>query len=125
MADAYRAKFLQLFEEYLTKLSTKADDNKWSTPEGNPANQALIANIARIRRAVLRDLWTSEGEPPTRGLHWWELWLHTTQPNHEIFGAFAAAHKLRTTQRSVAFRDRIVVWVEATWDQLQILPFTG
>lgn len=125
VADAYRPKFLQLFDDYLTKLSTKADEKKWSTPEGNPANQALIANIARIRKAILRDLWTSESEPPTRGLHWWELWLDTTQPNYELLDAFAAAHKLRIARHSVTFRDRIVVWIEATWDLLQILPFTG
>lgn len=124
VADAYRAKFLQLFEDYLTKLSTKAAGDKWSTPDGNPANQALIANIARIRQAVLRDLWTSGGEPPDRGLHWWELWLDTTQPHHELLDAFAATHNLRTIQRSVTLRDRVIVWVEATWDQLQVLPFT-
>lgn len=124
VADAYRTKFLQLFEDYLTKLSTKAAEDKWTTPEGNPANQALIANIARIRQAVLRDLWTSDGEPPTRGLHWWELWLDATQPNHETFAAYIATHNLRSAHRSITLRDRIVVWVEATWDQLQILPFT-
>lgn len=124
VADAYRAKFLQLFEDYLTKLSTKAAEDKWSTPEGNPANQALVANIARIRQAVLRDLWTSAGDPPAQGLHWWELWLDATQPNHEIFEAFVSTHNLRAVQRSVTLRDRLVVWVEATWDQLQILPFT-
>ncbi|WP_252974565.1 S8 family peptidase [Janibacter melonis] len=124
VADTYRTKFLQLFEDYLTKLSTRAAEEKWSTPQGNPANQALIANIARIRQAVLRDLWTSDGEPPTNGVHWWELWLDITQPNHEVFDAFVSAHHLRTVQRSVTLRDRVVVWVEATWDQLQILPFT-
>ncbi|MEJ3405853.1 S8 family peptidase [Rathayibacter sp. YIM 133350] len=124
VADAYRTKFLQLFEDYLAKLSTRAAQEKWSTPGGNPANQALIANIARIRQAVLRDLWTSEGEPPTLGLHWWELWLDAVQANHEIFDAFVATHNLRTVQRSISLRDRVVVWVEASWDQLQVLPFT-
>lgn len=124
VSDDYRTAFLQLFEDYLTKLSTRATQEKWSTPDGNPAHQSLIANIARIRRAVLRDLWTSEGEPPTSGLRWWELWLDDTQPTCESFEAFIAAHKLRTVHRSVTLRDRVVVWVEATWDQLQILPFT-
>lgn len=124
VADAYRANFLQLFEDYLTKLTTKAAKDKWSTPDGNPANQALIANISRIRQAVLRDLWTSAGDPPARGMHWWELWLDATQPSHETFDAFVITHNLRTVQRSVTLRDRVVVWVEATWDQLQILPFT-
>ncbi|WP_028049394.1 S8 family peptidase [Cellulomonas sp. URHD0024] len=124
VADDYRARFLKLFEDYLTKLSTRAAPDKWSTPDGNPAQQALIANIGRIRLAVLSDLWTSEGDPPGRGVHWWELWLDTGKPDVEVFDAFSTAHQLRTVHRSVAFRDRRVVWVEATWDQLQILPFT-
>lgn len=124
VADAYRAEFIKVFEDYLNKLSTKAAPERWATSDGNPANQALIANIARIRHAVLTDLWTSDGEPPVRGHHWWELWLDTTQPNLEAFTAFATAHHLRTVPRSIVFRDRTVVWVEATWEQLQILPFT-
>jgi hypothetical protein len=124
VADAYRAKFLQLFEDYLSKLSTRAAPKKWTTPDGNPANQALIANIGRIRQAVLADLWTSVGEPPPYGTRWWELWLDTSQPHVDVFDAFASAHQLRTVPRSLLFRDRQVVWVEATWAQLQILPFT-
>lgn len=124
ISDQYRGKFLQLFEDYLTKLNTSAAHDNWTTPEGNPANQALIANIGRIREAVLLDLWTSEGQPPYHGRHWWELWLDTSQADLEVFDAFAAAHRLRTVPRTVSFRDRRVVWVEASWDQLQILPFT-
>ena len=124
VADAYRAEFIKLFDDYLSKLSTKAAPERWATPDGNPSNQALIANIARIRLAVLTDLWTSDGEPPAYGHHWWELWLDTTQPNVDAFTSFVTTHNLRTVPRSITFRDRTVVWVEATWEQLQILPFT-
>ncbi|MFD6141658.1 S8 family serine peptidase [Promicromonospora sp. NPDC060271] len=124
VADAFRAKFLKLFEDYLAKVSTRAAPENWTTPEGNPANQTLIANIGRIRRAVLADLWTSEGAPPAYGRHWWELWLDTGQPNAELLEAFASTQQLRIVPRSVVFHDRYVVWIEATWDQLQVLPFT-
>lgn len=125
VSDDYRASFLKLFEDYLEKSSTKAAPEKWTTPDGNPVNQALVANIARIRRAVLRDLWTSDDEPPVRGRHWWELWLDTTQPGVEALDAYVTAFDLRTVPRSIVFRDRVVVWVEATWEQLQGLPFTN
>ena len=124
VADAYRAKFLQLFEDYLAKTSTKAAPSKWTTPEGNPQNQALVANIARIRQAVLRDLWTSEDEPNASGLQWWEIWLRDAEGARKALDAYVALYGLRTAVRTMAFRDRVVVWVEATWDQLQGLPFT-
>ncbi len=116
VADEYRTKFLQLFEEYLAKNTAQT---------GSPANQALIANIARIRQAVLRDLWTSTGEPPTQGVHWWELWLDSSQPSVEVLTAFAEVNRLRLVPRSLRMRDRVVMWIEATWDALQVLPFTS
>jgi len=125
VADEYRSKFLGLFEDYLTKLSTSGAQERWSTPDGNPANQGLIANIGRIRRAVLLDLWTSDGEPEKRGPHWWELWLDTSAESARAFSSFVAAHQLRVVHRSLAFRERLVVWVYASWEQLEILPFTS
>ena len=124
VSDAYRSRFLRLFEDYLTRFTTSAAPEKRTTPEGIPAPQAQNANIGRIPHAVLKDVWTSEGEPPTHGRHWWELWLDTSQPALEVFDAFAAAHRLRTVPRAVSFRDRHVVWIDATWDQLQVLPVT-
>jgi hypothetical protein len=84
-----------------------------------------VANIAHIRRALLRDLWTSEGDPPEDGLHWWELWLDTGEQHADTFHGFASAYRLRTVPRSLTLRDRRVVWVEATWSQLEILPSTS
>lgn len=124
VSDAYRDNFLQLFQDYLSQLNTSGNPANWTTPEGNPANQALISNISRIREAVLVDLWTSDGEPPSLGTHWWELWLDTSQPALGVFDAFATAQQLRTVRRAVSFRDRHVVWVQASWDQLQILLFS-
>ncbi|WP_394253588.1 S8 family peptidase [Arthrobacter pityocampae] len=124
VADEYRVQFLKLFENYLEKVSTRADPERWTTPEGNPSNQALVANISRIRSAILADLWTSEGAPDYTGVRWWELWLDATNPQIDTLDGFLDAYQLRKLTRSVVLRDRIVIWVEATWRQLEVLPFT-
>lgn len=115
VADDHRQKFLQLFQTYLDE----------DTPKGSPKYQGLVANIARIRRAVLADLWTSEGEPPHRGTHWWELWLDATSEHLATIDGFVTANGLRSLTRSLRLRDRVIVWVEASWSQLEILPFTA
>lgn len=125
VADAYREKFLQIFEDYLNKKSTRAAQDKWETPEGNPANRALVANISRIRQTILDDLWQSDGEPNKHGTHWWELWLNTAQQNTDTLRGFATALNLRLLERSLALNDRVVVWISATWQQLEVLPFTS
>ncbi|MDL9947082.1 S8 family peptidase [Gordonia sp. ABSL11-1] len=114
MADEDRAAFMKLFEDYLSG-STKA---------GQPPNQDLVANISRIRKAILADLWTSDGEPPVHGQHWWELWLDTSSGDFQAINGFVSAYELRMLPRSIQLRDRFVVWVEATWNQLEPLPFT-
>lgn len=114
VADAHRAAFMKLFEDYLSGL----------TKTGQPPNQDLVANISRIRKAVLADLWTSDGDPPQRGQHWWELWLDTSSGDIEAINGFVNTYQLRMLPRSIQFRDRFVVWVEATWSQLEPLPFT-
>jgi hypothetical protein len=125
VADAYRPQFLKIFEDYLTKKITRAAEDKWETPEGNPANRALVANISRIRQTILDDLWQSEGEPSKSGTHWWELWLDTAQQNIEALRGFARALNLRLLERSLVLNDRVVVWINATWQQLEVLPFTS
>lgn len=125
VADTYRPQFLKIFEDYLDKKITRAAEDKWETPEGNPANRALVANISRIRQTILDDLWQSDGEPPKHGTHWWELWLDTAQHNTDTLRDFATALNLRLLERSLAFNDRVVVWMNATWQQLEVLPFTS
>lgn len=116
VSDKHRAAFLKLFEDFRYGEVT---------PTGQPKNRELVANISRIRQAVLLDLWTSDGAPPERGVHWWEIWLDTSGGNVQALDGYAQVHELRTLRRSVRFRDRLVVWVEATWAQLQPLPFTA
>ncbi len=124
VADAYRPQFLKIFEEYLTKKHTDAAEDSWETPEGNPAHRALVANISRIRQTILDDLWQSEGEPPKHGTQWWELWLAAQQSTDTLRG-FAEALHLRLLERSLVLNDRVVVWINATWEQLEVLPFTS
>src|SRR5690606_33323900 len=47
--------------------------------------------------------------------------LHAALPIY----TFAAALSLRLLDRSLAFNDRVVMWIQATWQQLEVLPFTA
>ena len=52
-----------------------------TTPRGNPKNQALVANIAELRLAVLHDLWQEpEMFPDPDEVRWWEVWLARLEP---------------------------------------------
>ncbi|OQM83378.1 hypothetical protein B0E55_01113 [Rhodococcus sp. 66b] len=125
VADAYRPAFLKLFEDYLNKRITRGNPENWETPQGNPSNRTLVANISRIRGAVLDDLWQSAGEPPKRGRHWWELWLDPADNAVESLRAFAENYQMRMLDRVLRFNDRIVTWVEGDWTELGFLPFTS
>ncbi|WP_425302651.1 S8 family peptidase [Nocardia wallacei] len=114
VADAYRQQFLKLFQDYLDA----------ETSQGNPKNRELVANISRIRRAVLDDLWTSAGTPPQHGTTWWEIWLDATSEHAQDLDRFVEANGLRSLHRSILLRDRVVVWVQATWQQLELLTYT-
>ncbi|MFZ0491592.1 MAG: S8 family peptidase, partial [Acidimicrobiia bacterium] len=113
--DVYRKSFLGLFERYLSTAGG----------EGKPRGSELVANIGRIRRAVLEDLWQSEGAPPQTGTRWWEIWLRRTEDGLDLIRAFATARNLRLVERALELTDRVVVWVESDWDALQALPFTS
>jgi hypothetical protein len=114
VSDEYRASFLKLFEDYLTKR----------TPNDHPRHRELVANIGRIRDAVLADLWQSAGPPPATGTHWWEIWLRPTDEALETLRAYAEARQLDVTDRALLLNERTVVWLRSTWSALQDLPFT-
>ena len=107
VSDAYRQEFLKLFEDYL--------DDKKNSKNGRPRNQTLVANICRIRDAVLNDLWTSDSAPPNSGRHWWELWLDANSPHIDAWETFVASCRLQSLRRELRFGDRLIVWIEATW----------
>ena len=115
VSDAYRAEFLRLFEDYLEKES----------PNGKPRNNELVANIARIRSTVLHDLWQSDGEPARGMTSWWEVWLRRTDNGPHLLRRFAESANLGVSSRMLRLIDRDVMWIEATWEQLEVLPFTA
>jgi hypothetical protein len=115
VSDEYRASFLRLFEDYLTKR----------TPKDHPRHRELVANIGRIRDAVLADLWQSAGAPPATGTHWWELWLSPTAEGLDLLRAYVEARQLQLADRALLLNERTVVWVRSTWAALQDLPFTA
>lgn len=115
VSDEYRANFLQLFEDYLSK----------ETPTGLPRNNELVANVAHIRATILSDLWQSEGSIPLGGVTWWEVWLRPGKDGPELLRQFATSRDLTTSSRLLRMVDRDVMWIEATWAQLEVLPFTA
>jgi Subtilase family len=115
VSDEYRARFLKLFENYLKK----------TTPNGHPQNRELIANIGRIRAAVLADLWQSAGAPPATGQWWWELWLAPSDAAVELARQYVQARGLEMADRFLVLNERTVVWIRASWADLEDLPFTS
>ncbi len=114
VSDEYRGRFLKKFEQYLNE----------TTKKGKPRNQELVANIGRIRGAVLADLWQSSGTPPAHDRTWWELWLRPTEDAFEQLQAFASNRELAIANRTLTLGNRMVAWIRARWSDLQALPFT-
>jgi hypothetical protein len=114
VADGARAEFMELFRAYMEDL------NRW----GNPENRALVANMGAIRSATLRDLWQSDGEPPTHGSHWWELWLQPSDLAPVDLRQYAETFGLVMSDNIMLLRDRTIAWVKGTWESLLPLPFT-
>lgn len=113
--DEFRKAFLERFDEYATEFT---DTNK-------PKNQPLIANMARIRRAVLDDLWQSRAAPPETGTHWWELWLRDEPDARKHVDSYAAAAGATVASKALHLDGRLIVRVHATWKQLRNLPLSA
>ena len=63
---------------FFTKIEQFATE---TTIRGKPRNQALVANIAELRLAVLHDLWQEpEQFPDADEVRWWEVWLARLAP---------------------------------------------
>lgn len=117
VSDEYRQTFLSLFEDYLTKPAREGSDH--------PRNRELVANMSRIRATMLMDLWRSNGNPPTFGRRWWELWLRPTPDAIQLIEQFAEIAGLRLLSDRLRFDARCVVWIRARWDDLLALPHTA
>ena len=116
VSDEYRGNFLELFERYVNEEHARS---------GKPKNAALVANIARIRSSVLRDLWQSSNEPPAAGREWWEIWLRPEPDAIHLARRYAEVLGLRFAEDSIHFDSRYVVWIEARWDDLSTLAFSA
>ena len=115
ISDEYRSAFLKLFEQYLGE----------ETLTGKPKNQLLVANIGRVRAAIVRDLWQSSGEPDATGRQWWEIWLRPEPTAIELMKSYAEAVGATVAQRYLRLDNRHVVWLEAQWEDLDLLPVTA
>ncbi len=114
ISDKYRARFLKLFERYVDE----------TTENGEPKNRALVANIDRIREAVLSDLWQSAGDPPTTGEHWLELWLTPDDDAPRLLREFAEAREMALADEYLVLNERTVMWAHTSFASLADLPFT-
>ena len=116
VSDEYRSTFLNRFEKYVSENYGTSD---------KPKNRALVANMERIRATVLDDLWQSAGAPPTRGLHWWEIWLCPDSDAVRLAEMFVDSLRLRLLNRSLRLDNRHIVWVQARWEDLHALAHSA
>jgi Subtilase family len=119
-----------------------------TTSRGNPRNQALVANIADLRLAVLHDLWQEpEQFPEADEVRWWEVWLARLVstpaarrskrdvglfPSRQLVGgpgavlrAVAAARAWQVVPGLLAFPDNVIGLVRASASELGTLLSTS
>lgn len=108
--------FERLVRDYLT--SAPGEDPQ------KPRHRKLLNNIARIRLATLRALWTDDPAlyPRDRGSPvWWEAWLRVGDDREaylKLFREHGAAMGLTVSPRSLRFLERTVVAVKASVEQI-------
>ncbi|WP_203234137.1 S8 family peptidase [Actinomyces sp. 565] len=117
VADEFRAEFIRLFEDYLNPEKDRTS--------GNPKNNALIANIAKVRTAFLEELWTSATDAPRGVLTWWELWLDERRELPGMLERVLKAYEFKTLNRRTRVGGAGILYVCATWEQLESLTATG
>ncbi len=81
----------------------------------------LFDRINAIRLATIRAFWTDTDEnyPESDETIWWEIWLRRSEGKEfSRFQAYAKARNLFVSKNAMAFRDRVVVNVKASPQQL-------
>ena len=58
-------------------------------------------------------------------MSWWEVWLRPSDDGPDLLRRFAESFGLGVSARLLRLVDRDVMWVESTWAQLEVLPFTA
>lgn len=114
VANEHRAAFIKLFQQYLEE----------NTPSGKPKNNALVANIARIQRAFLEQLWTSGTLPERGSLTWWELWLDTRRERPGLLERVLEAFNIERLEQQTRIGESLITYAHATWEQLERLTAT-
>jgi hypothetical protein len=106
---------LSVFE---AKLKAYLDPEK-ANQDGKRRHETLLNSIEKIRRTVLRDLWTDPVRdfPTATGPLWWELWLRRGV-NPDRLREQARRLGFAIGDKSLRFPDRTVVLARATLDQM-------
>jgi Subtilase family len=126
-------RFFNKIDEYATDLTSR----------GRPKNEALVANIAELRLAVLRDMWQEpEQFPDSDEERWWEVWLARFQPPRgrskhadaqtgyvpgpgDVLRAVARERGWPIVDEMLAFPDNVVALVRTTATGLATLLTTS
>ena len=100
---------LQQFFRRLDQYATQ------DTRHGRPRNESLIANIATLRLAALRELWSEVTPYPETGeAVWWEIWLRRTGSELTALTEVSEASRWTVAAHAVEFPERTVTAVLAT-----------
>lgn len=105
--------FLKKVEDYATGQTTPRS----ATGTPRPKNQDLIANLAEIRVAALRALWTDSLPLPGPDVDTtWEVWLRKSGELDHLarLREIAVDHHLTVSDEVITFIDRQIVLVHGT-----------
>jgi hypothetical protein len=112
-------RFFQTIEQYATE----------QTRTGKPKNLPLIANIAELRLAILRDLWQEQDHfPDPEEPRWWEVWLARLTREQDpgtVLKAVAAEQEWLVANEMLTFPDDVITLVRATANELGIILNTS
>jgi hypothetical protein len=118
-------------QNFFTKIEQFATQ---ITASGAPRNQALVANIAELRLAMLRDLWQeAETFPDPEEVRWWEVWLARLGPDRPMRGGgtgavlreIAALRAWRMVPETLTFPENVVALVRTSAAELGTILSTS
>jgi hypothetical protein len=102
--------FARKIERYETKTTSK----------GRPRHESLVATIAAIRLAALRDFWTDDDAefPEAGNTARWEVWIRDEPAAVDQFLRGAGAAGIEISETFLAFPERRVYLARATPEQM-------
>lgn len=113
--DGKLERFEQLVRQYLTESPAASPDKA--------KHQKLINNIASIRLATIKALWTDDPElyPTGNEPVWWEVWLRVGDDREaflDLFRKHSEKLGIEVSERHLRFLERTVVAARGTIQQL-------